>query len=109
MKRTLQWIALMGLLVGASGCAAEAGDAHHQDEPTATIDQALAFASPSGNCYSSGGQYWCQDYYTAKWCTTAHSANGWDWKNCTWNGWNSNGTLYCSNGWQWGASHLHCD
>lgn len=109
MKRTLlSLLVLVGLLVGAGGCAAEAGDAQH-DEPAATTEQALAFASMSGNCYWGGGYTWCQDYYTAKWCTSSYSSGGWDWTNCAWKGWNRDGSLYCSNGWQWGSSHKHCD
>ncbi len=105
---TKHMLLVIALLLPATGaCVTELGDADPAE--ASTVEQGLSFASMSGNCYASGGYYWCQDYYTSKWCTSSYNANGWDWKDCSWDGWNASGTLYCSNGWQWGASHVHCD
>lgn len=109
MTRTAVLLALVATLAAPLGCAVPAEEAHPDDEPTGSTHEALSFASMTGNCYSSGGEYWCQDYYTSKWCTRSYNANGWDWKNCSWTGWNRDNTLYCSNGWQWGSTHVHCD
>jgi hypothetical protein len=60
-------------------------------------------------CYSGGGSYWCQDWFSQKWCTNYEYANGWDWTGCRWSGWSSEGQ-YCSNGYLWDSNgtHVHC-
>jgi len=95
--------------------AAETGAAPDPDLELALelqLEQALEeepyidLTTLSGACYWGSGQYWCNDYYTKKWCTGSVSGHGWDWTACTWTGWD--GDRYCHQGWQWAQSHAHC-
>jgi hypothetical protein len=74
--------------------------------------------SVSNYCYVSGSTTWCQDYYTAKWCSSANTSwvYGYDYTGCNWSGWNAN-SYYCNapywvagGGYQWDGhvTHRHC-
>lgn len=94
------------------GCALDDTKA---DETVGTTVQALTGGSLNASCNYYGGTYWCQDYYTAKWCTNATTKDAWDYTRCTWTGWNASGEFCGTNvpgysaGWEWGQNHVHCD
>jgi hypothetical protein len=106
MRKWLAVSSLLVFLVGWVGCGVPEEE-HH-------LDQADTNTSVVNYCLWSSGSYWCQDFYTSKWCTHAVSANGWDYTACQWRGWNAQG-VFCGTdypgyaaGWQWGESHWHC-
>jgi hypothetical protein len=112
---TMRWFACLGLVTwlstGTAGCALEVAEtedvaAAEDHEHVGEAEHAIELQSLSGACYWGSGQYWCQDYYTKKWCTGSKAGHGWDWTSCDWDGWN--GDRYCDGGWQWAQSHQHC-
>jgi hypothetical protein len=92
------------------GCAVDGGGGEPAESQ---VEQNDLNSTPVNNCAYSGGYNWCQDFYSGKWCTDAHSTTGWDLSYCTWSGWNAEGN-YCGNpsyypDHEWGHAHLHCD
>jgi hypothetical protein len=70
--------------------------------------------TPLSSCVASGGSTWCQDYYSAKWCTNSYwTSHIWDRNTgCDWHGWDRQGRLYCyhASGWLYSTySHRHCN
>jgi hypothetical protein len=110
----------LALTTAQGGCAVASSP---PDEAHVGVDEQ---ASPRNggatavlvDCYTSGSSYWCQDWYSQKWCTDAAYAYAWDWTGCNWSGWNNpagtptradaQGTVDCSDGYSWGQYHLHC-
>src|SRR5262245_11678541 len=94
----------IALALWLGGCALDDLD----DHDVSSVEQHTN-PSTSNYCFTQGGSYWCQDFYTAKWCTGSFWANGWDHTGCTWKGWNGRG-VYCTDGWLWDSTqqHEHC-
>jgi hypothetical protein len=92
----------------AEGALARAGEG----EVHANVGSASLASTPCSGSY-------CQDAYTEVWCTDYEATAGWDYRSCTWTGWNNPsgvptkldvaGTVYCYKGiYVWGQAHLHC-
>jgi hypothetical protein len=81
------------------------------DEPELSEVEQHQTTTVNNYCYTQGSTTWCQDYYTAKWCSSKDMtwAYGYDYTGCNWSGWNNDG-YYCTNGYQWDShtTHRHC-
>jgi hypothetical protein len=97
-------------VLAAAGCGVEPDPA---SEPV-TIEPFDSNAAVDNDCVYSGGSYWCQDWYTDKWCTNSVNESAWDYTGCTWTGWSASGVFCGTNvpgyaaGWSWGQAHTHC-